>query len=195
MTPTDDLDHPITASTATGCWSTILARVRKERCRLGLGKTGTAVSGPEFFGFAMPEVAACIEGLEGSDTCKDYVYRCLRMETSRKGKTRLTTRKPKTSFIEEDVTEVKHAPRRAAQLASQRWQIMNESESSADFTEEEESVEEVNPGSDSDTLSQRKSKKRVAPSTKTEESSAKSTEISELSDIKEEKVIKTEQFL
>ena len=82
VTASDDLDNPIQGSTATACWSTILNKVRKERTRQGLGKTGTAVSGPEFFGYAMPEIAACIEGLDGADTCKNYVCRCLRMDTN-----------------------------------------------------------------------------------------------------------------
>ena len=92
VTASDDLDNPIQGSTTTACWSTILNKVRKERTRQGLGKTGTAVSGPEFFGYAMPEIAACIEGLDGADTCKNYVCRCLRMDSNRKGKPRATRR-------------------------------------------------------------------------------------------------------
>ena len=195
VTATDDQEHPIQASTPTGCWSNILNRVRKERAKLGLGKTGTAVSGPEFFGFAMPEVAACIEGLEGSELCRDYVNRCLRMEVNRNGKSRLKNRKPKTSSyfdVVDDEPDSHPAPRRAAQLASKKWKRLDESESSADFSEEEE--EEVSFEEMDNPVEKRRSKKRTAPSTVSSDIAVKNeVEASESSF--QEKMIKTEQFL
>lgn len=196
VTATDDQEHPIQASTPTGCWSTILSRVRKERTKLGLGKTGTAVSGPEFFGFAMPEVAACIEGLEGSELCRDYVNRCLRMEVNRNGKSRLKNRKPKTSsyfdVVIDDEPDSHPAPRRAAQLASKKWKRLDESESSADFSEEEE--EEVSLEEMENPVEKKRSKKRSAPSSIASDIAVKN-EVEANESSFQEKMIKTEQFL
>ena len=210
VTASDDPDHPFTAPTATGCWSAILARVRKERSKLGLGKTGTAVSGPEFFGFAMPEIAACIEGLPGSENCRDYICRCLRMETNRKGKSRLKFRKQKTSTVEKEETEEKekekeHAPRRAAQLASKKWSAYNnnDSEDSADFSEEEEAPEGIDSESD-DEVYRRRSRKRATSGNAGTEANAgnesqnqagvKPEEMKKEEEM-EDKMIKTEQFI
>lgn len=153
---------------------------------MGLGKTGTAVSGPEFFGFAMPEIAACIEGLPGSEFCRSYICRCLRMERSGNGKSRLKFRKQKisSSTTTQEEPHEHLAPRRAAQMASKRWQKVDDSESSADFSEEDESVEEID--SDSDHY-YRKSRKRAAPSQSQPTEAAPAEH--------EEKAIKTEQLI
>lgn len=163
VTANDDPDNPVQGSTATACWSTILNKVRKERNRLGLGKTGTAVSGPEFFGYAMPEIAACIEGLDGAETCKNYICRCLRMESSRKGKPRMR-RAASEAFItdEPEVSEERPSKRRAAQAASRRWKMIEEDESSAEFSgEEEEDLSDAELESDDDQKMPKRSKKRT----------------------------------
>ena len=175
VTASDDPDHPIRAQTATACWTTILQRVSKERKAMGLSKTGTAVSGPEFFGYAMPEIAACIEGLEGAEQCKKYVPRCLRMETSRKGRVRPVRDRvapiaetPMASDVGERPTK-----RRAAQMASKRWKSMEEEESAAstdnDEDEEEEEEEILSDAeSDSEESSGYSSKKSTKRSKRTE---------------------------
>lgn len=136
VTAMDDPDHPVYGITATACWSVILNMVRKERARMGLGKTGTAVSGPEFFGFAMPEVAACIEGLEGSDQCKRYICRCLRLDSGRKKYSCSRRTAPITYAVsldsgdgamgdgEQEEKEERPVRRKAAKAASRKWQIM-----------------------------------------------------------------------
>lgn len=186
VTASDDPDNPIQGSTATACWSTILNKVRKERTRQGLGKTGTAVSGPEFFGYAMPEIAACIEGLDGAETCKNYICRCLRMDSSRKGKMRAPRRSGGVFVVESESSELtepleeRPSKRRAAQAASRHWKMMEEEEESAEFSEEEEeSSSEAELESDDDVKTTRRNKKR-AESPKEEEN---------------EKRIKTEQLL
>lgn len=163
VTAHDDPDNPVQGSTATACWSMVLGKVRKERNRMGLGRTGTAVSGPEFFGYAMPEVAACIEGLDGAETCKNYVCRCLRMDSVRKVKTRIR-RHLGESFVVEVEPELEERPskRRAAQAASQRWKMMEEDESSADFSEDEDELSDSDLESEEDIRPPRRTKKRVA---------------------------------
>ena len=196
MTASDDPKHPFTASTATGCWSAILQKVRVERTRMGLGKTGTAVSGPEFFGFAMPEVAACIEGLPGGENCKSYICRCLRLDTNRKGKSKRLNRRSapaNMNFIEEEELGERPSKRRAAERANQRWLPINDDESSASFSEEDvESDIEVEDDDDSRT-SRRKNKKRAAPSTQESEPEAKKNDLYSLP--VENSEIKTEQLL
>lgn len=196
MTASDDPKHPFTASTATGCWSAILQKVRVERTRMGLGKTGTAVSGPEFFGFAMPEVAACIEGLPGGENCKSYICRCLRLDTNRKGKSKRLNRRSapaNMNFIEEEELGERPSKRRAAERANQRWLQINDDESSASFSEEDvESDIEVEDDDDSRT-SRRKNKKRAAPSTQESEPEAKKNDLYSLP--VENSEIKTEQLL
>lgn len=183
------------ASTPTGCWSSILQKVRNERAKKGLGKTGTAVSGPEFFGYAMPEVAACIEGLDGAETCKMYVCRCLRMETNRKGKK--ARRAGGASFVEE-AAEERPSKRRAAERANQRWQHMNEEESSASFSDEDDGEVEVEMEEDNDSRASRsrRSKKRSVPSTSHEgEIKPKKGDLYSLPVDGEERQITTEQLL
>ena len=166
MTAHDDPNNPMQGPTATACWSMILSKVRKERNRLGLGKTGTAVSGPEFFGYAMPEIAACIEGLDGAETCKNYVCRCLRMDSIRKGKSRI--RRPMSEpFVIDAEQEVEERPskRRAAQAASQRWKMMEEDESSAEFSGEEDESSDADLDSEEDLRTLRRSRKRMEETT------------------------------
>lgn len=45
---------------------------------LGMEAKGTAISGPEMYGFANPQVAALIEALPGVLQCKKYVFRSVR---------------------------------------------------------------------------------------------------------------------
>lgn len=195
VTAADDPTHSFTASTPTGCWSSILQKVRVERSKMGLGKTGTAVSGPEFFGYAMPEIAACIEGLAGAETCKTYVCRCLRMETNRKGKK--ARRTSGVSFVEEP-TEERPSKRRAAERASQRWQQINDEESSASFSEEDDGDMEMEMEEDDDSRASRsrRSKKRSVPSTAHEdEAQSKKDDLYTLPVEGEERQITTEQLL
>ena len=197
VTASDDPNHPFTASTATGCWSAILQKVRVERTRMGLGKTGTAVSGPEFFGFAMPEVAACIEGLPGGENCKSYICRCLRLDTNRKGKSKRLNRRnapASMNFIEEEELGERPSKRRAAERANQRWLQINDDESTASFSEEEDVESDIEVEDDDDSrTSRRKNKKRSAPSTQESEPEAKKNDLYSLP--VESNEIKTEQLL
>lgn len=45
---------------------------------LGLEAKGTAISGPEMYGFANQQVAQLIEALPGVLQCKKYVFRSSR---------------------------------------------------------------------------------------------------------------------
>lgn len=164
---------------------------------MGLPKTGTAVSGPEFFGFAMPEVAACIEGLEGAEECSKYVFRCLRMDSNRKVRSRFSVKRNSSTpvDIEEEVEphhlEPRIAKRRAATIASQKWLEMGEEESSTSFSQvEEPSSEDDFIDSSSDFERSRTSRKRVTPTSTVKD------ELSSLPmDTLNEKVIRTEQLL
>lgn len=200
VTASDDPDHPIRAQTATACWTTILQRVSKERRAMGLGKTGTAVSGPEFFGYAMPEIAACIEGLEGAEQCKKYVPRCLRMETSRKGRVRAGRGRVVAVAPAPEAGESGERPtkRRAAQMAIKRWKTMEEEESAAstdnDEEEEEELLSEAESDSDESTsFGSRRSAKRskraeTAPKAEGENAEEKA------GDAEEAKRVRTEEL-
>lgn len=53
----------------------MLNDVKNSRKRNGGGPTSTAVSGPEYFGYANLDVAQLIEGLEGSLKCIGYKKR------------------------------------------------------------------------------------------------------------------------
>ena len=197
MTASDHPDHPIRAQTATACWTTILQRVSKERKAMGLGKTGTAVSGPEFFGYAMPEIAACIEGLEGAEQCKKYIPRCLRMETSRKGRVRAVRGRavPVAEAPAGNEPGERPTKRRAAQMASKRWKTMEEEESAASTDndeEEEEILSEAESDSDESTgYSSRKSAKR---SKRTEAAPKEAGEAKEAKGAGETKRVRTEEL-
>ena len=199
MTASDDPDHPIRAQTATACWTTILQRVSKERKAMGLGKTGTAVSGPEFFGYAMPEIAACIEGLEGAEQCKKYIPRCLRMETSRKGRVRAVRGRavPVAEAPAGNEPGERPTKRRAAQMASKRWKTMEEEESAASTdNDEEEEEEEIlsDAESDSDESTGYSSRKSAKRSKRAEAAPKEAGDAKEAKEAGETKRVRTEEL-
>ena len=56
----------------------MLELLNAQEQKLGRQPTRYVVNGSEAFGFGLPEVAVYIEGMEGADLCKNYVFRKLR---------------------------------------------------------------------------------------------------------------------
>lgn len=52
--------------------------LNEQEKKLGRTPTRCMMNGSEVFGFALPEVAMCIEGMDGADQCKNYIFRRLR---------------------------------------------------------------------------------------------------------------------
>ena len=69
ITPGDDPSHSEVAQTASGVWSAIMKRVNSNRVSRGFGESKTAVSGPEYFGLAYPEIKRLIQELPGASLC------------------------------------------------------------------------------------------------------------------------------
>ena len=67
---TDAPQKPIIAGTATGAWSTIVKTANQIRHR----QHSNSVSGPDFFGLAQNTIKHLIQGLQGADKLKDYVW-------------------------------------------------------------------------------------------------------------------------
>lgn len=78
VTAEDAPDAPMVATTASAAWQYVLAMIRQERMKKGIMKSSISISGPDSFGFSHPDVAYCIEGLEGADQCKEYICRKIR---------------------------------------------------------------------------------------------------------------------
>ena len=75
------------STTASAAWQLVLGQIRQERLKNGISKSSISISGPDSFGFSYPDVAYCIEGLDGSELCTDYVCRKIRdLQKARNGK-------------------------------------------------------------------------------------------------------------
>jgi len=68
ITSEEDLNNPVIANTSTGAWAEILKRVTK------LKVSGTAVSGPEMFGFVHPTIQKFIQEMNNARECKNYEF-------------------------------------------------------------------------------------------------------------------------
>lgn len=78
VTAEDAPEEPLVAATPSAAWASVLGLIREERMKNGITKSSISISGPDSFGFSYPDVAYCIEGLEGADQCKEYICRKIR---------------------------------------------------------------------------------------------------------------------
>lgn len=78
MSAEDAPETRLVSTTASAAWQLVLGLIRQERLKNGISKSSISISGPDSFGFSYPDVAYCIEGLEGSEMCTDYVCRKIR---------------------------------------------------------------------------------------------------------------------
>lgn len=69
VTPEDDPENPSKAHSASQAWKNILDRVNKLKAD---NNKRSSVSGPEYFGFGIREVAELIQELEGADKCVNF---------------------------------------------------------------------------------------------------------------------------
>ena len=93
VTPGDDSINPISAKSATKAWSIVLDRINSKRRSMSESTTGTAISGPEFFGYTNPSIAEALECLPGMDQCRTYIKLVDRAGSLSKGKTRKRSRR------------------------------------------------------------------------------------------------------
>ena len=61
--------EPIVAKSATAAWAEVLKRVKAVREANGEVAKKTAISGPEFFGYSLPNIRLLIESLPGAEAC------------------------------------------------------------------------------------------------------------------------------
>ena len=73
------------ARSATDVWLRVLKMLNEQEIRMGREPTKFVVNGAEAFGFGFPEVAMCIEGLDGAELCVNYVFRKLRYAALEEG--------------------------------------------------------------------------------------------------------------
>jgi len=86
LTPEEGCEK-IEAKSATAAWADVLKRAKAAREARGEVAKKTAISGPEFFGYSLPNLRLMIESLPGADACKDYVpyaESCAKSEEIRK---------------------------------------------------------------------------------------------------------------
>ncbi|KAF8521061.1 F/Y rich C-terminus-domain-containing protein, partial [Gautieria morchelliformis] len=69
ITPSDDLDNPITAGTATGAWSVVVKAANRVRNR----QHSNSVSGPDYFGLGQNTIKHLLQQLDGAHLLQDYV--------------------------------------------------------------------------------------------------------------------------
>lgn len=70
VTAEDDKDNYVETTSPTSSWMLVLGKVQERKKAQGIRQSGTAISGPEYFGFSQDSIAIFIEGLEGSTECK-----------------------------------------------------------------------------------------------------------------------------
>ena len=70
--------RPVVARSATDAWLRVLKMLNDQELRMGREPTKFVVNGADAFGFGFPEIATCIEGLDGAELCTKYVFRKLR---------------------------------------------------------------------------------------------------------------------
>ncbi|KAK8805133.1 hypothetical protein WA588_000077, partial [Blastocystis sp. NMH] len=68
----------VVARSATDAWLRVLKMLNDQELRMGREPTKFVVNGADAFGFGFPEIATCIEGLDGAELCTKYVFRKLR---------------------------------------------------------------------------------------------------------------------
>ena len=75
----DDMPgRPVVARSPTDAWLRVLKMLNEQEMRMGREPTKFVVNGADAFGFGFPEIAMCIEGLDGAELCVKYVFRKLR---------------------------------------------------------------------------------------------------------------------
>lgn len=65
-------------ASSSAVWLQVLRHVNDCKVRNGLPAKGTAISGPEMFGFANAKIASVLEGLDGVPNCTNYTFRATR---------------------------------------------------------------------------------------------------------------------
>ncbi|KAJ3047720.1 hypothetical protein HK097_011278 [Rhizophlyctis rosea] len=70
VVPEDAPDRGVEAQSATGAWTAIIKAANLIRNR----DHSNSASGPDYFGFSHPTIAACIQALPGARDCKNYVW-------------------------------------------------------------------------------------------------------------------------
>ncbi|GBG24072.1 Histone-lysine N-methyltransferase trr [Hondaea fermentalgiana] len=65
-------------ASSSAVWLQVLRHVNDCKVRNGLPSKGTAISGPEMFGFANAKIASVLEGLDGVINCTNYTFRAMR---------------------------------------------------------------------------------------------------------------------
>ncbi len=73
VTPEDDPENPISASSATAAWKTIIEKVNALKTDQSGKRMFSAVSGPEYFGFSNPTISKLIQELPNVDKCTSYI--------------------------------------------------------------------------------------------------------------------------
>lgn len=113
VTAEDAPEAPLVAATPSAAWQYVLGLIRQERMKNGITKSSISISGPDSFGFSYPDVAYCIEGLEGADQCKEYVCRKIRdMQKTKSYRTADSTAESQASYKEEVTLPVAFAQKR-----------------------------------------------------------------------------------
>lgn len=84
VTPEDDKSHTSKHLSPTSAWNEILNMVKNKKVKMGLPKSGTAISGPDYYGYTLEPVCTLIEGLENAEKCNKYIFRYQRIN-ERKG--------------------------------------------------------------------------------------------------------------
>lgn len=75
ITPSDDLDHPITEQSATAAWTTVIKAISNKK--EGDKRLYNSVSGTEYFGIAHPVIQMLIEELPNAHRCSRYKFKNL----------------------------------------------------------------------------------------------------------------------
>jgi len=74
VTAADEPNRSMTGGSASAAWKNVLDEIKKTQKKDGKPTRQTsAVSGPEFFGYAIPTIAKCIQELPDVDKLKSYV--------------------------------------------------------------------------------------------------------------------------
>jgi len=99
---------PIVARSATAAWAEVLKRVKAVREANGEVAKKTAISGPEFFGYSLPNIRLMIEHLPRADECAKLSYirlekACVKTEEKNQSD---VERKPAKSKVSQDIMDI-----------------------------------------------------------------------------------------
>jgi len=72
VTPEDEPEKPVCASSPTAAWKIIIEKVNSMKTTKTGKRMFSAVSGPEYFGFASPAIAKLIQELPNAEKCAIY---------------------------------------------------------------------------------------------------------------------------